>query len=568
MNSFKKFIDKVSFLITKKDKKDIIVVLFLGFIVGLFELSGLVFIVLMIQIFTDFTIIQNNYVLNYIYAVITLSKMIYFLIFTSIFILLFYFIKTVLSIIQAKKIAQLASNLYVGISKSLFRNYLNYYYKDISNKNTSDFNQILVVETDHLSLMLTSVINLIIHLTIVFLLYMYMIYIDFFLTLGLSFLIIIFIFSYKSLMSNKLVLMGEDRMLALTDYMKLIKISFSNYKVIKSLDNDFVEDKLQRSAAKYKKARVDMLFWAEVPRLVIEFLIVFILIGILVFLKLKYNDVTDLLLVVGSYALILFRMLPSLSRIVNGVNSFNMYKKTLDLVHLEKSMKIENKIDDNQTINFNYKIELKNISFKYYENDNNILSDVNLVIKKGEKIAIVGDSGSGKTTLLDILIGLHFPTDGNFNVDNSCLNSINIWKWRQSVSFVPQKVVLFESNVRENVTFGKDYNEKLFNKVLKDCFIYDTVMNKGGIDTIVGDEGVGFSGGQMQRLAFARALYQEKDILFLDEATSSLDEEIENKIIDNLLSAHKDKTIIAIVHKAKIADKFDRIIKVEDLTNG
>lgn len=89
-------------------------------------------------------------------------------------------------------------------------------------------------------------------------------------------------------------------------------------------------------------------------------------------------------------------------------------------------------------------------------------------------------------------------------------------------------------------------------------------MNKGGIETKVGDEVSGFSGGQMQRLAFARALYQERDILFLDEATSSLDEEIEVQIIERLLTKYKDKTIIAIVHKETIASKFERILKVEN----
>ena len=166
---------------------------------------------------------------------------------------------------------------------------------------------------------------------------------------------------------------------------------------------------------------------------------------------------------------------------------------------------------------------------------------------------------------MDILIGLHLPTTGHVLIDNKKLNSKNIVSWRQSTSFVPQKVVLFESTIRENITFGKKYDKKLFNEVLKDVFLYDMVMEKGGIDIKVGDEISGFSGGQMQRIAFARALYQEREILFLDEATSSLDEEVEIKIIDRLLSKYQYKTIIAIVHKKSIASKFDKVI---DISHG
>ncbi len=94
--------------------------------------------------------------------------------------------------------------------------------------------------------------------------------------------------------------------------------------------------------------------------------------------------------------------------------------------------------------------------------------------------------------------------------------------------------------------------------------MYDVVMEKGGLEAKVGDEVSGFSGGQMQRLAFSRALYQERDVLFLDEATSSLDEEVEVQIIDKLLTKYHKKTIISIVHKASIADKYDRILRLKD----
>jgi len=561
------FKEKLYFLITAKDKKDIRNVLILGFIVGLFELIGLALIVLMIQVLTAPLIIESNDILNYTYSYLLDKNMTYFVSIVALGVFCFYSIKLIISIQNAKLMAKLTTNLYIDISKKLFENYLNYYYKDFAKKNTAEINQMLVVESDNLALMVSNIIYLIIHIMIIGLLYSYMLYTDWFLTIIITVLFLGIILLYKKLLTVRLVLMGEERIDAVNGYMRFIKSTFSNYKFIKSLDGEYIDNNLTSKTRDYKKARVDMLFWSEIPRQLLEFIVIAMMIGILAFIKLKYENTEDLLIIVSTYALALFRMLPSLNRVLNGVNIINMYKKTLDMVHVEFMYKTEDKGMGKKMlnqINFYNIIELKNVSFQYPDTENKSLSNLNLDINKGDKIAIVGENGSGKSTLMDILIGLHLPTNGEFIIDKTEINSINLANWRINVSFVPQKVVLFESTIKENITFGKDYDEKLFKQVLEDVFMYDVVMDKGGIDTKIGDEISGFSGGQMQRLAFARSLYQERDILFLDEATSSLNEAIEVEIIDRILEKYHDKTIIAIVHKKDIENKFNKIIRLKD----
>ncbi|MDX9743118.1 MAG: ABC transporter ATP-binding protein [Arcobacteraceae bacterium] len=563
IKSIKQFKEKLYFLITKKDKKDIQNVLILGFVVGLFELVGLALIVLMIQVFTNTSIIESNQYFKYLYQNIAQNSLTSFIVIFSTFIFLFYIVKLILSIKNAKLMAKLTSNLYIDISKKLFENYLNYYYRDFGKKNTAEINQILVVESDNLALMVSNIIYLLIHLIIIGLLYGYMMYIDWFLTVIVTTIFILLAYMYKKLLNKRLVVMGEERIDAVNSYMRFIKSTFSNYKFIKGLTGEYIDTNLSYKTTNYKKARIDMLFWSETPRLILEFFVIATMIGILLFIKLRYQNTDELLVVVSAYALALFRMLPSLSRVLNGVSIINMYKKTLDMVHTEFVNETETKQTDLEHVVLKNNILLQNISFVYPDSDKQSLVDINIEIKKGDKIAIVGESGSGKSTLMDILIGLHLPTNGNFIVDDVEINSENIVSWRKNTSFVPQKVVLFESSVKENITFGKQYDENLFQEVLEDVFMYDTVMTKGGIDAKVGDEVSGFSGGQMQRLAFARALYQERDVLFLDEATSSLDEEIENQIVNKILNKHKEKTIIAIVHKESIADKFDKILRLK-----
>lgn len=563
MTNVRLMLHKLSLILNKKNKSDIYKVLLLGFVVGLFELFGLTLLVLMIQLFSDPKTVSNNSLIEYLYVTVSSGKTLYFVLIISTSVLIFYLFKTAISVINAKKMAKLASSLYIDLSKNLFSNYLKYYYRDISKKNTGDYNQVLLIEADNLSLMISSVINLIIHLVIILMLYAYMLFIDFYLTLILSFVMLCGVFLYKNIVNHKLALMGKDRILAVNDYMKLIKTTFSNYRIMKSLNNDFLDIKLEDITSRYKKARIDMLYWAEIPRIFIELIVIIVMIGILVFIKLKYENGHALLLIVSAYALALFRMIPSLSRITNGVNNINIYAKTLDLIHTEITNEIEEQNYPSLPLKMEKKLLLHNMSYQYDTHEANILNNINFTINKGAKIAIVGESGSGKSTLMDILIGLHLPTSGNMKIDDQIIDFQNLKNWRQSISFVPQKVVLFESDIKENITLGKAFDSSLFDKVLKDSYMYETVLLKGGIAAKIGDEGVGFSGGQMQRLALARALYQDREILFLDEATSSLDEEVESLLIDNLLNSYAHKTIIAIVHKVTIAEKFNTIIEIQ-----
>ena len=205
IKNIKQFKEKLYFLITTKDKKDIRNVLLLGFVVGLFELVGLALIVLMVQVFTNASIIETNQFVKYIYQGLSQNSVTTFAIIFSSFIFLFYIVKLIISIKNAKLMAKLTSNLYIDTSKKLFENYLNYYYRDFSKKNTAEINQMLIVESDYLSLMISNVIYLLIHLIIIGLLYGYMLYIDLSLTAFITAIFMMLAYSYKKLLNTKLV---------------------------------------------------------------------------------------------------------------------------------------------------------------------------------------------------------------------------------------------------------------------------------------------------------------------------------------------------------------------------
>ena len=203
----------------------------------------------------------------------------------------------------------------------------------------------------------------------------------------------------------------------------------------------------------------------------------------------------------------------------------------------------------------NKSLELKDVNFEY-EKDKPILKNINLTINKGEFLGIAGLSGTGKTTLVDIIAGLLTPKSGKILIDGKPQeNSLRI-------GYIPQEVSLINASIKENVAYGCSgiWDERVI-EALKKAQLYDFIMKnyKDGINANPFIDSNGFSQGQKQRLAIARALYSNPDILILDEATSSLDLKTEDEICSVLMSLKGEKTIIAIAHRLSTIKNADRI---------
>jgi ATP-binding cassette subfamily B protein/ATP-binding cassette subfamily C protein len=193
-----------------------------------------------------------------------------------------------------------------------------------------------------------------------------------------------------------------------------------------------------------------------------------------------------------------------------------------------------------------------------------VIKDVFLEIKKGEKIAFTGESGSGKTTMVDIIIGIYRPMKGQLLVDDVVIDNSNIRSWRSKIGYIPQDIYLFDGTVAENVTFGSEYDDKRIVEVLEKAKMWSFLETKEGIKTLVGEGGIQFSGGQKQRVGIARALYNDPEVLVLDEATSSLDDETESQIMDEIYDVSGSKTLIIIAHRLSTVERCDRRIQLDN----
>jgi len=212
-------------------------------------------------------------------------------------------------------------------------------------------------------------------------------------------------------------------------------------------------------------------------------------------------------------------------------------------------------------------IKFKNIYYSYSENKKIILNNINLEIKANTTIGLLGESGSGKTTFVDLLIGILNPVRGEIKVDEKDISS-NLRKWQNNIGYIPQFIYLIDDTIKKNIALG--LNEELIDigkmenalEVSQMKNFVETLPKK--IETKVGEFGIRLSGGQRQRIGIARSLYNNPNLLVMDEATNSLDEEIEKKIMNSIYLMKGKKTILISSHKKSILDKCDIILKFEN----
>ena len=212
-------------------------------------------------------------------------------------------------------------------------------------------------------------------------------------------------------------------------------------------------------------------------------------------------------------------------------------------------------------------ITIKDVSFYYTSKNSIVLNRVNLNILFGSRIGIIGKSGSGKSTLADLILGIINPNKGEILVDGtSILNKKQ--SWYEKVATVPQNIFITEQSFAENIAFGIEKNKINLNKikrVAEQAQISDFIKKSGGYNSLIGEKGLKISVGQRQRIAIARALYKESSLIILDEATSSLDSEVENLILDTVFKLDSKKyTLIIISHKLSNLKKCDYVYRIEN----
>ena len=479
------------------------------------------------------------------------------------FVVIIFAVKNLFIIFYHFCLGKIIMNIRLRFVNDLYKRYLSQNYEFFLSKNSAEIIR-NINEAQYFSVIMVTYLTLFLELLVILFLSIFLLLINFKVTLLVIIFLSIAIYLINKFSKNKLYLWGFERQKYQKDINKNIFENFLNVKEIKILNK---ENLFLKKLIKIDKFLANIDFktdiFQQLPRTIIETICVSI-ICFVIFISLRFLSLSEIIILVGIYIASLVRLMPSATRISSAIQRIVFFKPLINLVNKEFKLKTNNKIF--QKINIHKKfqqLKLSNVSFNYKKN-NKILSNIDMTIHKNSISCFVGKNGSGKTTLINIISGLLKPTKGKVLYNNDFKLNKNFL----NVGYVAQNINLIDDTIKNNIIFGND-NDKFNNKNFLHSIKYsgiDGFINKfpQKYNTIVGDRGIKISGGQSQRIGIARALYNNPDILILDEFNSNLDLSSENKIIKNFNILKKTKTIIIITHKKSLIKFCDNAFLIEN----
>jgi ATP-binding cassette subfamily B protein len=349
---------------------------------------------------------------------------------------------------------------------------------------------------------------------------------------------------------------------------KILKEGLGGIREIKIDGSEEIHSNLFKTTfQKYQVAVADIQIISLAPRYLVE-MVGMVFIATIAYQSIKGEpDTTFLIAKLGVLALCAQKMLPIIQQLYSNftsiIGSRNSVEDALNLL----DQQISKASKDQFSTRFNECIKLENVSFKYSNDSETVLENVNIELKRGDIIGIIGKTGSGKSTLVDILMGLLIPVSGSISIDDTILNEKNIRILQNNIAHVPQKVFFKDASIAENIAFSLETNSIDFLKI-KECInqaqlieVIDNLPKKW--NEMIGEDGVKLSGGQLQRIGIARALYKSPNILIMDESTSALDIETEKKLMERI-HLFKNITMIIISHRLETLSSCNKIYRVEN----
>jgi ATP-binding cassette subfamily B protein/ATP-binding cassette subfamily C protein len=485
-----------------------------------------------------------------------------FIIGMGIGIICFYVFRAVYSFFLTYSINRFSCGMYKHFSKKVFITVLSVSYKLYTVKNSAELMRTITSETSEISKITLNILQLCSEVFTILMIYTVIVLLNWKMTLIISAILLFMVLLLLAILTKENKVQGVKRFVSGRKMNRVLKETLGNYKYVKLKGNE--EDILSvydTSVETYTRSEVVNNILGNIPKNILESIGFSFLVAVVIFIIWIYHDASKVIPVISMYALALYRILPSIHRMLQNINGIFYSQKCFE--NVEQSLNQPVETEGSAPLAFNRSIRLDDIQFKYMTGGN-VVTGVSLEIKKGDKLAITGESGSGKSTLVDIIIGIHKPVSGKVYIDETAITNDNIRSWRKKIGYIPQSIYLFDGTVAENVSFGSIPDDEKIKKALQMANIWDFLAAKDGINTLVGEGGIQLSGGQQQRIGIARAMYDDPDVLVLDEATSALDTNNKKKIMDEIYNVSAKKTLIVIAHRLSTVERCDRRIRIEN----
>ena len=354
--------------------------------------------------------------------------------------------------------------------------------------------------------------------------------------------------------------------------LKILSEMLNTIKIIKLRGNEnFFSNQFEKENTKIEKIRFIVNLMTKLPKHILEIFSVMAILSLMYyFVYFKSTSLEETLPIIAFFSLCFIRLLPTINSLSSNLPNLKSTHVSFDYINneLKNHHTNQNRQKNNKIEQFDFKeINFENVDFKYPSQNKLVLKNINLKISKNENISIIGESGSGKSTLIDLFMGLQTPNQGKILINGREINK-NLNNWQNSIGYIPQSIYLQDETIEKNIAFGvpeNEINKKRIQQVIKLAQLNEFVTQLTDKEyTIVGEKGARISGGQVQRIGIARALYFYPRILIFDEATSSLDNNTENKLLNEIEHLKDKYTIVTITHKSNVAKRSSKIYEIRE----
>ena len=576
----KELLTKLLFLFEKRDRIKIIA-LFTFILSGtIFELLGFGSILPFLYVVSKPELVHENIVLGKFYNWISPGSVNEFLVWLGLIIIIVFVLKNSYLFFIQYSIIKFSTKTHHALASRLFRSYLYSPYSFHLQRNSAQLLRNIGLVQSVITGILLPLIHIIIDLLLIVSIFVLLVIVDMTSSLVVFSFIGLMSFIYFLIFKRKLVRFGTEQKHHNEMLIKQFNQGLGSIKESKILGREHFFDK---SYSHHLAGLNRISKWQQsisaLPHFIIETLMVTLILFILFTAIFRGYEISAILISLSFFGLATVRLMPSISKINSAVSSIRFYTPSLEEVFsdLKMSESYSQTVPlqkTNSDILFNKELELKQVCFSYNGSEQSILENINLTIQKNSTVGFVGKSGAGKTTTVDIILGLLNPKSGKVLVDGLDIRE-NIKSWQRKAGYIPQQIYLMDDTIRANIAFGIPDEEVDSNKVRNAVTLaqLDEFVNQlpNGLQNIIGESGVRVSGGQRQRIGIARALYNEPELLIMDEATAALDNETEKAFMEAIESLSGKRTIIIIAHRLTTVANVDKIFFLKEgklITSG
>lgn len=558
---FRKIFHMHRAILTRDEKNHFFLLTALFFITSIFDIVGIGAIGYFLIIMMNPEIVRHIPIIN---ILLPRSWSIqHTLILLGCLILFAFLIKTTLSCFVQKKLISYCFEVGARIRLQLMELYLYAPYSYFVGQHTSEItNRILGYASNYASLCLISFMTVLVHSVFIMAITSFLFVLHPIITLMLIVMFSFIFFVHTLLVRGRLYIAGQNVNTSASQMIKSVQESFLGIKEVRILSKEKYFINTMKTASKIFADSNGLIgVYQKLPLYFLESgMFIFIIILCISELSLDVK-VQSIIALCGILVTAGLRLLPSLFQWVSAMVGMQSTEHTLEviydnLVHSKenfnheaawpKNMSMENK----QFMHFE-NITFNDVSFRYPQMEIYALKSVNLTIKKGQSIGIIGTSGAGKSTLIDLLLGLLTPTHGQILLDGAPFSDRAAWVTK--FAYIPQNIYLLDASIKQNIIFGElesFVDQPRLHKAIQMAQLENVISNlPRGVDTHIGENGIKLSGGQRQRIALARAFYHEREIIVMDEATAALDNETEHAVVESIKHLHQIKTLIIIAHR-------------------